>query len=51
MIKQLNKKFGDIPNELIKQIEAITDRDIIDEVAMQVLFLDSLDKLTIPETA
>ncbi|MEM7538869.1 MAG: hypothetical protein AAF639_42325, partial [Chloroflexota bacterium] len=49
IINLLGKKFGEITNELMERIKNIQDITILDNLAEQVLFIDSLDKFTVPE--
>ncbi|MEM7531062.1 MAG: hypothetical protein AAF639_02705 [Chloroflexota bacterium] len=49
LFKLLDNKFGEIPDELRGQIEAIKDADVLEGIATQVLFLESLDKLSLPD--
>lgn len=47
----LNQKFGNLPEGLLQQLKQITDDEIIHLLSRQVLFVDTLAELKLPETA
>lgn len=51
LIKLLRLKFEELSNKFVDRIKAIEDTNVLDDLAAQVLFVQSLDELTLPEVA
>ncbi|MBV7331967.1 DUF4351 domain-containing protein [Chloroflexi bacterium TSY] len=45
----LNAKFNMIPEDFLERIQAITDDDLLDKIAVQLLSITSLAELGLPE--
>lgn len=46
----LNQKFGDLPEGFLQQLKQITDDEVIHLLSKQVLFVDTLAELKLPES-
>ena len=49
LLRQLRHKFGPLPEPFVKQLEAIDDPAVLDELSEQVLTAVTLDDITLPE--
>lgn len=49
LLRQLRRKFGPLPESFVRQLEAIDDPAVLDELSDQVLTAVTLDDITLPE--
>jgi len=51
LIKLLKTKFEELSTKLVERIRTIEDRSMLDDLTTQVLFIQSVDELNLPEVA
>ena len=48
LLRQLTKKFGALPEQLVTHVQAMTSTETLDALLDQVLGSDSLDEMDLP---
>lgn len=51
LLFQLTYKFGELPSDFVNQLNAITDRELLAAITIQVLTAQSLDEITLSTSA
>ncbi len=49
LLRQLQRKFGPLPEAFVQDLTAIGDTDVVDELSDQVLTAVTLNDITLPE--
>ena len=49
LLVQLTYKFGELPSDFVKQLNAIKDQELLSAIMIQGLTVQSLDEITLDE--